>query len=179
MDLTVLNLALPTLSADLQPSSSELLWIVDIYGFLVAGLLITMGTLGDRIGRRRLLLIGGAAFGVASVLGAIGTAVYRGQVADAVPAGVPPGAAKAARDTLGGAVAAGQGLPDPLAADLLDAAREAFTQGLQLAATLSAALTIAAAVLAAALLQRVRAGPASEPQETLEADRAPADGALC
>ncbi len=70
MDLTVLNLALPSLSADLQPSSTQLLWIVDIYGFLVAGLLITMGTLGDRIGRRRLLLIGAAAFGVASVLAA-------------------------------------------------------------------------------------------------------------
>ena len=52
MDLTVLNLALPAISEDLRPSSSELLWIVDIYGFLVAGLLITMGTLGDRIGRR-------------------------------------------------------------------------------------------------------------------------------
>ena len=73
MDLTVLNLALPALSADLQPSSSQLLWIVDIYGFLVAGLLITMGTLGDRIGRRRLLLIGAAAFGVASVLAAFST----------------------------------------------------------------------------------------------------------
>ena len=70
MDLTVLNLALPAISADLRPSSSELLWIVDIYGFLVAGLLITMGTLGDRIGRRRLLLIGAAAFGAASVLAA-------------------------------------------------------------------------------------------------------------
>jgi MFS transporter, DHA2 family, multidrug resistance protein len=70
MDLTVLNLAVPHLSADLKPSSSELLWIVDIYGFLVAGSLITMGTLGDRIGRRRLLLIGAAAFGVASVLAA-------------------------------------------------------------------------------------------------------------
>src|SRR5829696_4220865 len=58
MDLTVLNLALPALSEDLRPSSAQLLWIVDIYGFLVAGLLITMGTLGDRIGRRRLLLIG-------------------------------------------------------------------------------------------------------------------------
>jgi DHA2 family multidrug resistance protein-like MFS transporter len=58
MDLTVLNLALPALSEDLRPSSSQLLWIVDIYGFMVAGLLITMGTLGDRIGRRRLLLIG-------------------------------------------------------------------------------------------------------------------------
>jgi MFS transporter, DHA2 family, multidrug resistance protein len=64
MDLTVLNLALPELSEDLRPSSSELLWILDIYGFLVAGLLITMGTLGDRIGRRRLLLIGAAAFGL-------------------------------------------------------------------------------------------------------------------
>ena len=55
MDLTVLNLAVPSLSAELRPSSAELLWIVDIYGFLVAGSLITMGTLGDRIGRRRLL----------------------------------------------------------------------------------------------------------------------------
>jgi DHA2 family multidrug resistance protein-like MFS transporter len=73
MDLTVLNLAVPALSADLRPSSAELLWIVDIYGFLVAGSLITMGTLGDRIGRRKLLLIGAAAFGVASVLAAYST----------------------------------------------------------------------------------------------------------
>ena len=57
MDLTVLNLALPSISADLRPSSTQLLWIVDIYGFMVAGLLITMGTLGDRIGRRRLLML--------------------------------------------------------------------------------------------------------------------------
>jgi MFS transporter, DHA2 family, multidrug resistance protein len=71
MDLTVLNLALPALSEDLQPSSSQLLWIVDIYGFLVAGLLITMGTLGDRIGRRRLLLTGAAAFAFASVFAAL------------------------------------------------------------------------------------------------------------
>src|SRR5215204_6426478 len=70
MDLTVLTLAIPSITADLQPSSTELLWIVDIYGFLVAGFLITMGTLGDRIGRRRLLLIGAAAFGAASVLAA-------------------------------------------------------------------------------------------------------------
>src|SRR5207247_467694 len=54
MDLTVLNLAVPKLSAALKPSSAQLLWIVDIYGFLIAGSLITMGTLGDRIGRRRL-----------------------------------------------------------------------------------------------------------------------------
>jgi DHA2 family multidrug resistance protein-like MFS transporter len=70
MDLTVLNLAVPHLTADLKPSAAQLLWIVDIYGFLVAGCLITMGNLGDRIGRRRLLLIGAGAFGVGSVLAA-------------------------------------------------------------------------------------------------------------
>ncbi len=73
MDLTVLHLAVPALSADLRPSSAQLLWIIDIYGFLVAGSLVTMGTLGDRIGRRRLLLIGAAAFGAASVLAALST----------------------------------------------------------------------------------------------------------
>ena len=70
MDLTVLHLAVPSLTADLKPSGVQLLWIIDIYGFLVAGSLITMGTLGDRIGRRRLLLIGAALFGVASILAA-------------------------------------------------------------------------------------------------------------
>lgn len=70
MDLTVLNMAIPSISQDLRPSAAELLWIVDIYGFLVAGSLITMGTLGDRIGRRRLLLIGAAAFALASILAA-------------------------------------------------------------------------------------------------------------
>ena len=73
MDLTVLHLAVPQLSEDLQPTSVQLLWIADIYGFMVAGLLITMGTLGDRIGRRRLLLIGAAAFSVASLLTAFST----------------------------------------------------------------------------------------------------------
>jgi MFS transporter, DHA2 family, multidrug resistance protein len=70
MDLTVLTLAVPSLTEDLRPSATELLWIVDIYGFLVAGFLIGMGTLGDRIGRRRLLLIGATAFGAASVVAA-------------------------------------------------------------------------------------------------------------
>jgi MFS transporter, DHA2 family, multidrug resistance protein len=70
MDLTVLHLAVPSLSADLHPTSAELLWIVDIYGFMVAGFLITMGTLGDRIGRRRLLMIGASAFGAVSLLAA-------------------------------------------------------------------------------------------------------------
>jgi len=73
MDLTVLHLAVPQLSAALRPTSAQLLWIIDIYEFLVAGLLIPMGTLGDRIGRRRLLLIGAVAFGITSVLAAFAT----------------------------------------------------------------------------------------------------------
>ena len=70
MDLTVLNLAVPALSAELRPTSAQLLWIVDVYGFVLAGALIPMGALGDRIGRRRLLLIGAAAFGVMSIVAA-------------------------------------------------------------------------------------------------------------
>jgi DHA2 family multidrug resistance protein-like MFS transporter len=73
MDLTVLHLAVPHLSADLQPTSAQLLWITDIYGFMIAGSLVTMGTLGDRIGRRKLLLIGATAFGLASVVAAFST----------------------------------------------------------------------------------------------------------
>jgi DHA2 family multidrug resistance protein-like MFS transporter len=73
MDLTVLFLAVPQLTADLRPTSAQLLWITDIYGFLIAGSLITMGTLGDRIGRRRVLLMGATAFGIASVLAAFST----------------------------------------------------------------------------------------------------------
>ncbi|GLU48699.1 MFS transporter [Nocardiopsis ansamitocini] len=70
LDLSVIYLALPHLSADIGASSLQQLWISDIYGFMMAGFLVTMGTLGDRIGRRRLVLIGGAAFGAVSVLAA-------------------------------------------------------------------------------------------------------------
>jgi DHA2 family multidrug resistance protein-like MFS transporter len=70
MDLTILNLAVPAIAADLRPSASELLWIIDIYGFMVAGFLMVMGALGDRYGRRRMLLIGAAAFGAMSVVAA-------------------------------------------------------------------------------------------------------------
>ena len=73
MDLTVLHLAVPSISRELHPTSTQLLWIIDIYGFVVAGLLVTMGTLGDRIGRRRLLLGGAAAFGILSLLAAFST----------------------------------------------------------------------------------------------------------
>src|SRR5689334_1001926 len=73
MDLTVLNLAVPRISAALKPSGPELLWMVDIYGFLLAGFLIPMGSLGDRIGRRRLLLSGALAFGIGSIFAAFAT----------------------------------------------------------------------------------------------------------
>ncbi|MGW4425980.1 MFS transporter [Streptosporangium sp. NPDC004631] len=73
LDLSVLYLALPSLSADLGASGVQQLWITDVYGFMVAGFLVTMGTLGDRIGRRRLLMIGAAVFGAASVLAALST----------------------------------------------------------------------------------------------------------
>ncbi len=70
MDLSVLFMATPWLTADLAPTGPQLLWIMDVYGFLMAGLLLTMGAIGDRIGRRRLLLLGATAFGAASVLAA-------------------------------------------------------------------------------------------------------------
>jgi DHA2 family multidrug resistance protein-like MFS transporter len=73
MDMSVMFITLPSLTADLGPSGSEQLWIMDAYGFLLAGLLITMGTLGDRFGRRRVLLSGAVAFGAASVLAAFST----------------------------------------------------------------------------------------------------------
>lgn len=69
-DITVLYLALPLLSADLGPTGTETLWIIDLYGFVLASLLITMGTVGDRIGRRRLLMIGAVTFGLAALLAA-------------------------------------------------------------------------------------------------------------
>ena len=73
IDIFVLLLALPRLSQDLHASGTQQLWISDIYGFLLAGFLVTMGTLGDRTGRRRVLLTGAAFFGAASVLAAYST----------------------------------------------------------------------------------------------------------
>lgn len=70
VDNTVLSFALPAISRDLRPDSTTLLWIVDIYPLVLAGLLVAMGTFGDRIGRRKLLLIGATGFGVISVLAA-------------------------------------------------------------------------------------------------------------
>lgn len=73
IDIFVLLVAMPQLSSSLGANSNQQLWIVDIYGFLLAGFLLTMGTLGDRIGRRRLLMFGAGAFGIASLLTAYAT----------------------------------------------------------------------------------------------------------
>ncbi|MFJ4833271.1 MFS transporter [Streptomyces sp. NPDC088747] len=70
MDVSVLYFAIPSISADLEPSGTQQLWIFDIYGFVLAGLLMTMGSLGDHVGSRRLLLFGAAAFGAASLVAA-------------------------------------------------------------------------------------------------------------
>ncbi|MDD9380630.1 MFS transporter [Streptomyces sp. ZAF1911] len=70
MDVSVLYFAIPYVSRDLEPSATQQLWILDMYGFVLAGLLVTMGALGDRIGRRTLVLAGAAVFGAASVAAA-------------------------------------------------------------------------------------------------------------
>ena len=104
----------------------------------------------------------GGALGIA-LLGSIGAALYRGSMADAVPPGVPPEAAEAARGTLGGALSAAAQLPDQLGAAFLGAAREAFTQGLQMTAVVCAVITLITAIVAAAVMRRARYGTTQEP----------------
>jgi DHA2 family multidrug resistance protein-like MFS transporter len=70
VDATVLGLATPYISEDLKPTGNQLLWIGDVYSFVIAGLLVSMGSLGDRVGRKKLLLVGSVAFGLVSVLNA-------------------------------------------------------------------------------------------------------------
>ncbi|MEK0315592.1 MFS transporter [Cohnella sp. 56] len=70
MDVSVLFFAAPAIAADLQPTATQQLWIFDVYGFILAGLLLTMGAIGDRIGRRRLLMIGSVGFALSSLLAA-------------------------------------------------------------------------------------------------------------
>ncbi|MFG2498796.1 MFS transporter [Streptomyces sp. NPDC048441] len=71
VDATVLHVAVPAVTEDLKPGGIELLWIVDVYPLVCASLLILFGTLGDRVGRRRVLLLGYALFGVASAVAAM------------------------------------------------------------------------------------------------------------
>jgi DHA2 family multidrug resistance protein-like MFS transporter len=117
----------------------------------------------------------GGALGIA-VLGSIGTAVYRGQMQDAVPAGVPGSAAEAARETAGGAASASAELPQGLATALLEAGRDAFTASLQAAAVTSAVVTAIAAALALVLLRHARA---EAPPAAREASGEPVAAGAC
>src|SRR3990172_2024219 len=114
----------------------------------------------------------GGAMGIA-ILGSIGTALYRSELASALPTGIPAEAAAAALDTLGGAVNVAGQLPEPLGATLLELSRTAFVQGLNLAAGISAAVAIGAAVIAAVLLRHAAAGARTTDQ--LEMQGIPAE----
>jgi DHA2 family multidrug resistance protein-like MFS transporter len=118
----------------------------------------------------------GGALGIA-IFGSIGVAIYRGAITGAIPAGVSFQAAEAVRDTLGGALEVAGQLPAQLGPPLIDAAREAFTQGLHLSAAISAVGSIGLAVLVVTLLRRVRPGSESEDQPDLESDGAAPGGA--
>jgi DHA2 family multidrug resistance protein-like MFS transporter len=113
----------------------------------------------------------GGALGIA-VLGSIGVAVYRNELADAVPAGVPPELSEASKDTLGGALEAAGGLGGERGASLLAAAEEAFTQGMQIAALAAAAVALGTALLAALFLRRTGTGPPPERELAAESEGA-------
>jgi DHA2 family multidrug resistance protein-like MFS transporter len=103
----------------------------------------------------------GGALGI-SILGSIGVAIYRGDLAESLPPGVPAEAATVARDTLGGAVGVAQQLPGQLGTAVLDVARDAFVIGMQVAAGISAVLAVIVAVVAVTLLRNVRSDPSDE-----------------
>jgi DHA2 family multidrug resistance protein-like MFS transporter len=107
----------------------------------------------------------GGALGIA-ILGTLGTSVYRSFMANAIPTGVPAEAAEAARDTLGGAVAAASQLPDQVATALLNASHTAFAEGLHLTAIIATILMIGAAILAVTMLRNVQGGSAHGAEET-------------
>jgi len=119
----------------------------------------------------------GGALGIA-ILGSIGAAIYRSQLASTLPAGVPSDAAAAARDTLGAAVGVAGHLPDDAGTALLNAAREAFTQGLQVTAAISAAIAVAIAILATVLLRTVSAAAQAPPAEQPPAPAATAPATI-
>jgi MFS transporter, DHA2 family, multidrug resistance protein len=107
----------------------------------------------------------GGALGIA-VLGVIGTSIYRSQLAGALPSGILPASAAAARDTLGGAVAAAGNLPGQPGQVLIRVARQAFTQGLHVVFAVSAVVVLGAAVLAAVQLRHLRPAPESDDTES-------------
>jgi DHA2 family multidrug resistance protein-like MFS transporter len=108
----------------------------------------------------------GGALGIA-IFGSIGTAVYRGLMADGVPVGIPLEVANAAKSTLGGALAVARQLPEQLGVDLLATARDAFGQAFELTAAISAIVSLATAIGATMLLRRDQAG--SKLEEVSEA----------
>lgn len=109
----------------------------------------------------------GGAVGIAA-FGSLGVAIYRGAMVDAVPASVPPEAAAAVRDTLGGAIEVAGRLPAEIGSTVIDAARDAFTQGLHVAATISAVGSVALAILIATLLRRARTGGTEQEPDALD-----------
>jgi DHA2 family multidrug resistance protein-like MFS transporter len=111
----------------------------------------------------------GGALGIA-ILGSLGTSIYRSELANRLPTGIPPEAAEVALDTLGAAAGVVQQLPDQLGLALLDAARVAFVQGLQAAAAISAAVAVGTAIMVVLLLRRVPAR--SEPENQSESEPA-------
>ena len=184
MDLNVLFLAMPQIQQALRPTASQALWIVDIYGFLLAGLMVGyvlfcagLGPLGalttdlvmgsappERAGAASGISetsfeVGGA-LGIA-VLGSVVLALYRMYFADAAPPGLPAETLAAARSTLGGATDAARELGAGGDA-LLDAARAAYVRTMAAAAGLCAALSVSAALGVVLLRRYFRvAGPSS------------------
>jgi DHA2 family multidrug resistance protein-like MFS transporter len=118
----------------------------------------------------------GGALGIA-FFGSIGVAIYRSGVADGIPAGIPPEAATAAQDTLGGAIEVAGRLPAELGAPLLEAANDAFVSGMHVVAAISVVGTLALAAFTATVLRR-RTGTGSEPEGGLSASVADVDPAL-
>jgi DHA2 family multidrug resistance protein-like MFS transporter len=110
----------------------------------------------------------GGALGI-SILGSIGTAVYRGGLADGLPQGIPAEAAEVARDTLGGAVGVAAQLPGQIGTALLDVARTSFVQGMHTVAGIAAAIAIIAAIVGLTVLRNIPSGSPHEKQPDVEA----------
>ena len=116
----------------------------------------------------------GGALGIA-ILGSIGTAVYRAALTDQLPVGVPAEAAAAARDTLGAAVAAAQGLPARMGSDLVASAADAFILGMRVSAAVATVVAVALAVVSVAFLRHVR-GASQEEETVIEPETATLHG---
>jgi MFS transporter, DHA2 family, multidrug resistance protein len=116
----------------------------------------------------------GGALGIA-ILGSVGVAIYRGELADRLPAELPAEAAAAARDTLGSAVAVAGELPGRLGAVVLQTAREAFVEGMRISSGIAAVVAVGLAILALVML---RDRPAASAAEDADTDPAAAAAAL-